>query len=257
MSFLIAIPLGLLIGVILGLVGAGGSIIAVPALIYGVGLGPKEAIPASLIIVGLAALSGLIPKLRGSVDWSTAAIVGIAGIPAAWAGTAVNRLLNPDVLLVIFAVLMIIAAVRMFTSPTGSMPSTEGRKWGAYLTRAGLVGLTVGFLTGLLGIGGGFVITPALVLLLKLSMRMAVGTSLAIIVINSAAGFTAHVGSSQLNWPLVLIFAAAAIVGSLIASRFAIQLPERAVKVTFAVLVLTVAVFILIQSITALVPAAP
>jgi len=110
----------------------------------------------------------------------------------------------------------------------------------------------VGFFAGLLGIGGGFIITPALVLLLGLPMGTAVGTSLAIIVVNSASGFTAHLSDSALDWPVVLMFAAAAIAGSLVASRFAFRLPERTVKVAFAVLILVVAVFVLIQSLTAL-----
>ena len=254
MSPLIAIPLGLLIGAILGLVGAGGSIIAVPALVYGVGLSPKEAIPASLIIVGLAALSAVIPRIRRSIDWTTAAIVGAAGIPAAWAGAAVNRLLDPNVLLLAFAGLMIVSALRMLTSPApGRSEGGTDRNMRVHLPKALLVGLVVGFLTGLLGIGGGFIITPALALLLGLQMSVAVGTSLVIIVINSAAGFTAHLHDTTLNWPLVLLFSAAAIIGSLIAARFATRLPDRTVKITFAVLILLVAAFVLTRSITALV----
>lgn len=254
MSVLIAIPLGLLIGVILGLVGAGGSIIAVPALVYGVGLSPKEAIPASLIIVGLAALSAAIPRIRRSIDWTTAAIVGAAGIPAAWGGAAVNRLLDPDMLLLAFALLMIVAALRMLTSlAPGTSADGDARNRRSHLPKALMVGLVVGFLTGLFGIGGGFIITPALVLLLGLRMSTAVGTSLVIIVINSAAGFAAHLRDATLNWPLVMLFSAAAIIGSLIAARFATRLPDRTVKVTFAVLILLVAAFVLIRSITALV----
>ncbi len=257
MSSLIAIPLGLIIGALLGLVGAGGSIIAVPALVYGVGFSPSEAIPASLIIVGLASLSGVIPRVRTSIDWPTVGIVGIAGIPAAWAGAAVNRLLHPDVLLLIFAGLMIVAAVRMFASPAaGTASGTANRTLKTYLPKVLLVGLAVGFLTGMLGIGGGFIITPALVLLLGLRMSVAVGTSLAIIVINSAAGFTAHLTDSALDWPLILTFSAAAIVGSLIAGRFAKRLPERVVKVAFAILILLIAAFVLTQSITSLIAGA-
>ncbi|WP_206477442.1 sulfite exporter TauE/SafE family protein [Microbacterium sp. KRD172] len=251
MSALIAIPLGLLIGVILGLVGAGGSIIAVPALVYGVGLSLKDAIPASLIIVGLAALSAVIPRIRRSIAWTTAAIVGAAGIPAAWAGAAVNRLLDANVLLLAFAGLMIVSALRMLTSPAqGTTAERNARNMRTYLPKALLVGLVVGFLTGLFGIGGGFIITPALALLLGLKMSIAVGTSLVIIVINSAAGFTAHLHNSALDWPLVLLFSAAAIIGSLIAARFATRLPDQTVKITFAVLILLVAAFVLIRSIT-------
>lgn len=254
MSTLIAIPLGLLIGAILGLVGAGGSILAVPALVYGLGLSPKEAIPASLIIVGLAALSAVIPRIRRGIDWQTAAMVGVAGIPAAWAGAAVNRLLDANVLLLVFAGLMIISAVRMLAAPaSGATTAGTDRSIRTHLLKTLPVGLVVGFLTGLLGIGGGFVITPALVLLLGLQMSVAVGTSLVIIVVNSAAGLSAHFQGVSLDWPLVLLFSAAAIVGSLIAARFAARLPDRVVKIAFAVLILLVAAFVLVTSITALV----
>lgn len=251
--FAIAIPLGLLIGAILGLVGAGGSIIAVPALVYGVGLSPKEAIPSSLIVVGLAALTAVLPRLRRHVDWRTAATVGIAGIPAAWIGAAVNKMLPPHVLLLAFAVLMVLSAWRMLASaPKPSELSSSGGRGRTHLFKALGVGLVVGFLTGLLGIGGGFIITPALVLLLGLSMNRAIGTSLVIIVINSAAGVTAHLHDTTLNWPIVATFTAAAIAGSLIAARYATRLPDRVTKVTFAILILAVAVFVAAQSIIAL-----
>jgi uncharacterized membrane protein YfcA len=254
--FLIAIPLGLLIGAILGLVGAGGSIIAVPALVYGVGLTPREAIPASLVVVGLAALFAVLPRMRirRSIDWTTAAVVGIAGIPAAWLGAAVNRLLDPNVLMLAFAALMLASAVRMLTGSTasGRAEGTE-RNLRKHVASALLVGLVVGFLTGLLGIGGGFIITPALVLMLGLPIGIAVGTSLVIIVINSIAGFTAHLNDAAINWPIVLLFSAAAIIGSLIAARFATRLPDKTIRVTFAVLILVVAVFVAIRSIAALV----
>lgn len=251
--FAIAIPLGLLIGAILGLVGAGGSIIAVPALVYGVGLSPKEAIPSSLIVVGLAALTAVLPRLRRQVDWTTAVTVGVAGIPAAWLGAAVNKMLPAHVLLLAFAVLMVLSAWRMLAGakkPSGASPGV--RHAHTHLLKALGVGVVVGFLTGLLGIGGGFIITPALVLLLGLSMNRAVGTSLVIIVINSAAGFTAHLHDTTLNWPVVVTFAVAAIAGSLVAARYATRLPDRVTKVTFAILILAVAAFVATQSILAL-----
>ena len=153
-----------------------------------------------------------------------------------------------------FAVLMIVSALRMLTSPArGTTADWAARNMRSHLPKALLVGLVVGFLTGLLGIGGGFIITPALALLLGLQMSVAVGTSLVIIVINSAAGFTSHLNDTTLNWPLVLLFSAAAIIGSLFAARFATRLPDRTVKITFAVLILLVAAFVLIKSVTALV----
>ena len=130
MGAMIAVLLGLLIGAVLGLVGAGGSIIAVPALVYGVGMNPVQAIPASLIVVGLGALAAVLPRIRQGIDWTTAAVVGAAGIPAAWIGTAVNRMLNPNALMLIFAALMVIAALRMLTAHSGDTALLAHRRAG-------------------------------------------------------------------------------------------------------------------------------
>lgn len=246
---LISLPLGLLIGAVLGLVGAGGSIIAVPALVYGVGLPTDEAVPASLIVVGLAALTAVIPRLRRAIDWRTAVLVGAAGIPAAGVGSAVNRVLDPDVLMLLFAALMVAAGIRMLTA----LPTGHDHRVRLYAVRAIGVGLVVGFLTGLLGIGGGFLITPALILLLGLSAGTAVGTSLVVIVINSAAGLSAHLPGVALDWPVILLFSGAAITGSLIASRYASRLPDRTVTTVFALVVLLVAVCVAAASTTGLI----
>ncbi|TFC47103.1 sulfite exporter TauE/SafE family protein [Cryobacterium sp. TMT2-10] len=251
---LLALPLGLLVGGLLGLVGAGGSIIAVPALVYALGLSPAEAIPSSLIVVGLAALVGVLPRIRQGVDWSTATIVALAGIPAAWLGAAVNRMLDPNLLMLVFAALMVIAGIRMIPKRgQAAVVSPERRNLRTHVPRALLVGALVGFLTGLLGIGGGFIIVPALTLVLGLGIGVAVGTSLVIIVINSAAGLAAYASTLALDWPLVLTFAGAAIAGSLVAARFATRLSERKVKATFAGVVLVVAAGVSVASVYALV----
>lgn len=249
---MIAVPLGLLVGAILGLVGAGGSIIAVPALVYGTGLSPREAIPASLIIVGLASIVAVLPRLRRGVDWTAAATVGAAGIPAAWLGAAVGRLLDPDALLLAFAVLMVAAGVRMLTAARRPTAPREPGPPGIRIAKGIAVGLGVGFLTGMLGVGGGFIIIPALTLLLGLGMATAVGTSLVIIVVNSASGLSATAGSLGDNWPVVAVFAAAAMVASLVAARFAGKLPDHLVKTVFAVLILLVAAFTGVSSAYAL-----
>jgi hypothetical protein len=257
MAALIAVPLGLLIGAVLGLVGAGGSIIAIPALVYGVGLSPAQAIPSSLIVVGFAAITAILPRIRNNIDWTTALLIGAAGIPAAWLGAATSRLIDPNMLLLAFAALMVVAAVRMLTAKPGNAATdgSETRRMRTFIPKAVAVGVAVGFLTGLFGIGGGFIITPALILLLGLRAGKAVGTSLVIIIINSAAGITAHLGNLDINWPVVLTFTGAAVVGSLIAARFANKLPDRTIKITFGIIVLAVAVFVAGSSITALVTA--
>lgn len=247
------VGLGLLIGVLLGLLGGGGSILAVPALVYGAGVPLAEAVPMSLLVVGVSSATALLPRLRHrQVQWRIAGIVGAAGAAAAVAGAAVNRLLDPRIVLVGFAAVMVVAAVRMLRERPSiggdcALPG-GGVNWRGCLPKAIGSGLAVGFLTGLFGVGGGFLIIPALVLLLGLPMTTAVGTSLLIIVINAAAGFAAHAGDATLDYRLAAVFTLAAIVGSLAAARIATRLPADRLRRGFAYLVLAVAAFVLLHT---------
>ncbi|GAB3267943.1 sulfite exporter TauE/SafE family protein [Arthrobacter pigmenti] len=247
-----ALALGLLVGAVLGLVGAGGSIIAVPALVYGVGMSTHEAIPTSLLVVGLSSIAAVLPRFRTGVNWRTAALVGAAGIPAAWAGTAVGRLLNDDILMLAFAVIMVAAGARMLTNTPekpGHCGTGENSSLRSCLPKAIAVGLGIGFLTGLLGVGGGFLIVPALTLFLGLSMSQAVGTSLVVITINSAAGFSAQATGFTIDWIPTLAFTIPAIAGSLAASRLAHKLNSKHVRIAFAVLVFAVAATVAVSTI--------
>lgn len=249
-----ALLLGLIVGALLGLVGGGGSILAVPALVYGVGLPLSEAIPSSLIVVGAASAVAVIPRLRRGVNWRLAAIIGMAGVATAYLGAMVNRLLDQRVLLLAFVVIMIVAGVRMFltTKSIGgpcALPG-GGTNWRSCLPRALATGAVVGFLTGLLGVGGGFLIVPALTLVLGLPMSVTVGTSLVIIVINSIAGFTAHLGGAPTNWAVTGAFALSAMLASLVAARLGRRLSDTILKRGFAVLVLLVAIYVAIRAIT-------
>lgn len=248
-----ALVLGLIVGALLGLTGAGGSILAVPALVYGVGLPLSEAIPTSLIVVGAASAVAVLPRLRGGVNWRLAGVVGAAGIPLAYLGAMLSRMLDPRLLLGVFAAIMVVAGVRMFFPTTAlggpcALPG-GGTNWRRCLPRALAIGAEVGFLTGLLGVGGGFLIVPALTLVLGLPMGLTIGTSLVIIVINSAAGFAAHIGVVQLDWAVVATFAAAAMAASFAAGRFARGLPDVVLKRGFAVLVLLVAAYVAVRAI--------
>lgn len=249
-----ALALGLLVGALLGLVGGGGSILAVPALVYAVGLPLSSAIPTSLVVVGASSAVAVLPRLRGGVNWRLAAVIGAAGTATAYLGALVNRLLDQKVLLLAFAVIMVIAGVRMFrTTKAGGGPCAlpdGGTNWRSCLPRALAVGAVVGFLTGLLGVGGGFLIVPALTLVLGLPMGLTIGTSLVIIVINSAAGFTAYLSDLQIDWGVTAAFAAAAMAASLAAGRLGRRLPDVILKRGFAVLVLAVAVYVTVQALT-------
>lgn len=249
-----ALALGLIVGIVLGVVGGGGSIIAVPALVYGVGLSPAQAIPTSLLVVGVSSLAALIPRFREGINWPVVLLVGSAGVPAAWGGTAVGRLLDPNILMLAFAAIMVIAGIRMLTHTTegeGSCSTGPNRAFRTCAPKAVAVGLLVGFLTGLLGVGGGFLITPALTLFLGLRTKQAVGSSLAIIVINSAAGFGAHATGFSIEWPTVVAFAVPAVLGSLVAARVARRLKDQHVRISFAVLIFAVAAWVTASTVTA------
>ncbi|MFZ3417258.1 sulfite exporter TauE/SafE family protein [Arthrobacter sp. 3Tela_A] len=256
-TVLLGLAVGLAVGAVVGLVGAGGAIIAVPALVYVVGLEPEEAVPTSLIVVGLASLSGAVPRLRRDVSWPLVLMISLPGIPASWAGAAVGELLNPDWLMLCFALIMIVAGVRMLASSRNPAPgarSAEQGGWGGLALRGIPVGLVVGFLTGLLGVGGGFLIIPALTLLLGVPMARAIGTSLVIIAVNSASGFAAHLDGLAIDWTLILSFAAMAMASSLATARLAHRLNEAVVSRIFAAVIFTVALGVLVQTVPKLLP---
>jgi uncharacterized protein len=249
----VAAGLGLAIGLLLGLLGGGGSILAVPALVYGVGVPLSAAVPTSLLVVGISAATGVLPRIRGGgVAWRVAGVFGAAGAVLAFGGAAVNRLLPPAAVLAAFAVVMVAAGWRMLREQPEvggdcALPG-GGVDWRSCLPKAIAAGAGVGFLTGLFGVGGGFLIVPALVLLLGLSMPVAVGTSLVVIVLNSAAGLVAHAGA-DIDWPLAATFTVAAVVGSLAAARLAPRVPAGALRRWFAYLVFVVAAFVLVQAV--------
>jgi uncharacterized membrane protein YfcA len=250
----VAAGLGLVIGILLGLLGAGGSILAVPALVYGAGQPLSAAVPTSLLVVGVSAAAAAVPRIRArQVQWRLAAVVGAAGIPAAFAGTAVNRQLDPRVVLLGFAVVMAAAALRMLreqpeTGGDCALPG-GGVNWRGCLPKAIGTGVVVGFLTGLFGVGGGFLLVPALVLLLGLPMTVAVGTSLLVVTLNAAAGFAAHAGTADIDYAVAAGFTAAAVVGSLLAARVATRLPAAPLRRGFAWLVLAVAAAVAVQAV--------
>jgi uncharacterized membrane protein YfcA len=250
-----AVAFGLLVGGLLGLVGGGGAILAVPALVYGVGIPLAAAIPSSLVVVGASSAVAVLPRLRGGVNWRLALIIGAAGTATAYLGAMVNRLLDPKVLLLAFAAIMVLAGLRMLrpTQAQGGACALPGGgvNWRSCLPKAVATGAVVGFLTGLLGVGGGFLIVPALSLVLGLPMAVTVGSSLVIIVINSLAGFTAHIGDLHLDWAVTGAFAGAAMIASLAAGRLGTNIPEKALKRGFGVLVLVIAAYVAGQAVMA------
>jgi hypothetical protein len=249
---LLASPLGLVVGLSLGALGSGGSILAVPALVYAAGQSPREATAASLLLVGAAAVTGLPNHFRaGRVRTRTGVVLGLTGIGGSYAGSALNHRIDPDVLLLAFSGLILIAAWRMLTACPSCTRVGEARELAIHDRRSPrridpgrailLVGLGtgVGFLTGLFGVGGGFVIVPVLTLLMEFAMPEAIGTSLLVVAINSVVALSARVGTVAIDWGTAAAFTVAAILGVQIGARIADRLdPTRALRAFAAALVL-------------------
>ncbi|WP_435153110.1 sulfite exporter TauE/SafE family protein [Micromonospora aurantiaca (nom. illeg.)] len=263
MNTLAAAALGLVIGAVLGALGGGGAILTVPALVYLLGETAQEATTSSLVIVGVTAIAGMAGHARSSrVRWGTGAVFGGVGVLAAFAGSIANRHVEQHVLLLGFAALMIAAAVGMLIQSrrgeepalddpvdTAPVTGTDLRRPGAAgLVKVVVAGVAVGFLTGFLGVGGGFLIVPALVLAIGMPMPAAVGTSLLVIAVNSAASLVARTGSSHYDWAVITPFTLAAIIASLAGKRAADRLPPTATTRGFAALILVVAAFIAVHT---------
>ncbi|RYD54195.1 MAG: sulfite exporter TauE/SafE family protein [Verrucomicrobiaceae bacterium] len=224
-----------LVGLSLGLTGAGGSIVTLPLLVYLAGVSPREAVTLSLLVVGAAAAAGAIQRWRtGGIHARAAVLFALSGIIGAWQGARFTRLVAPKLLMTLFAVLMLVVAVRMmFSRDEDTTMSPECRPWRCLAAGGG-----IGILTGFLGVGGGFLLTPALIKFARMPLRMATGTSLAVIAFNSAAGFVAHVGDGPVDWKLAGLFSAVAVAGSLAGNALAAKLPVKRLRQGFATLTL-------------------
>ncbi|KAA5828422.1 sulfite exporter TauE/SafE family protein [Saccharopolyspora hirsuta] len=251
---ILAVVFGVVIGLSTGLLGAGGSILAVPALVYGVGQPMSTAVPTALVVVAASAIGGLCSRNRLQlVQWPVALVFGVAGIPGAIGGAALGRSLPQDWLLLGFAVLMTVVAVRMFRGGkehSGACRTPDGEiDHQRCLPRTAAAGSGVGVLTGLFGVGGGFVVVPALSILLGLTAPQAIANSMVVIAINSISGLFAHAGAAaQLDIGVLLAFAATAMLVSVAAARFSERLPASTVRRAFAWAVLAVAAGVGISS---------
>jgi len=244
----------LLVGLVLGLLGSGGSILTVPVLVYLVGEPSKLAIAESLGIVALISLVGALPfAIRGQVSWRSVALFGGPGIVGAYLGAYVSQFMPGALQLAIFAGVMLLAAVMMFRGGGAAGGTTDRAFWKVMLD-----GLGVGVLTGIVGVGGGFLIVPALVILCGLSMRLAIGTSLLIIALKSISGFVKYIdvmadAGFSIHWDLVLIFSAIGVVGSIVGGRVGAYVPQARLKRGFAVFLVIMGVVILGQNVAAMV----
>jgi uncharacterized protein len=245
---LLALPFGLAIGLLLGLVGGGGSILAVPVLIYLLGEPVKDATTESLLVVGTAALVGAADHARiGRVEVRTGLTFGAAGVAGAIVGTALNRLVGGRVILLGFAVLLLVAAVAMLRRAPESPPRDRKPSF----VHVAPLGLGTGVLTGFFGVGGGFVIGPALVLVLGLPLTLAVGTSLLVIALTSGAALAAHLASGSIDWLIASTFTGAAVAGALAGRRLGAIVNPRRLGQLFALLLVAIAVFLVAKNVPA------
>jgi len=238
--------LSILIGVSLGFFGGGGSILTVPLMAYVFGLEAKVAIASSLLVVGAASASAAAQHWRaGNVDARTALIFGSAGMTGAYAGGRLASFFDGSLLLLMFALMMGITAVAMWRGRRAPAEGAVQRAPGRLVAQ----GLAVGFFTGLIGAGGGFLIVPALALWAGLPMPRAVGTSLAIIVMNAAAGFAGYAAHVAVPWTLVVFVTLAAIAGSFAGAAFAKRVNPASLRRAFAGFVLAMAAVILVREV--------
>jgi hypothetical protein len=251
--------LAVCVGVSLGLLGSGGGILALPILVYVMGIPPKTAIAMTLVIVGAASVLALIPQWRrGYVNLKTALIFGSTTMTGAFLGARIATLpfISATFQILLFALMMLLAAGLMIHRSSQQqadrgvsvgepiMPVPDQYRWIWLLPQ----GLGVGVLTGLVGVGGGFAIVPALVLLGNVPMRQAIGTSLLIIALNAAAGLAGYLGKVAIDWPVTISFILAAGLGVLIGSCLSQLIPVKHLQKGFGYFLLAVAVLVLMQN---------
>jgi len=237
-----------LIGLALGTLGGGGSILTVPVLVYVLGYDPKLAIAMSLPVVGTAALVGVVSHWRaGNVRLQTAAIFGSVAMVGSYTGARASIWLTGRLQLLILGSVMIVAAASMLRSSIreGIAPTMESQPHPAIMLS---VGFGVGLLTGVIGIGGGFLIVPALVILGRVPMKSAVGTSLLVIAMNSLSGYLGYHGREIVPWDFVVRFSAVAVVGILAGTALVRHISTRQLKRAFALLLVVIGVLVLWQN---------
>lgn len=239
----LVLSLSLLIGISLGLLGGGGSILTLPILTYVAGVETKSAIASSLFVVAVTSGFGVISHARaGRVQWRTGILFGLAGMAGAYLGGRLAKLIPGGVLMVLFAAMMVATAIAMLRGRKSGGPPRVGE---LPIGKVLLEGVIVGVVTGIVGAGGGFLVVPALVLLGGLGIEAAVGTSLVVISMQSFAGFAGHLGHVDVDWPLTLMVTGAAVIGSFVGGALTGKVPPATLRRGFGVFVLLMAALVL------------
>ena len=264
---IIAIALGLLVGLSLGALGGGGSTLAVPILVFIAGLQAQDATTASLLVVGVASAFGVVSHVRnGNVRMGAGVAFGAAGILGSRAGTLLNQSLDENVLLLAFSALIVFVALRMYRSIDArpSSPEVDSADAGAGAQRVAfewtpgavaklaIAATLVGLLTGLFGVGGGFAVVPALALLLKFPAKEAIGTSLVVIVINAAVALAQRAGDLGFDWAIVGPFLVTVTIGVIVGSRVANGIAADRLTRSFAGMLGVVAIYTAVSTLLAM-----
>ncbi len=258
-AMLLAWPGAIAIGLSLGLLGSGGSILTVPVLVYLVGQEEKVAIAGSLAVVGMIALAGALPYLKDRlVQWRSVWLFGIPGMLGTYLGAWSSVYVSGAVQLVAFAVVMVLASYFMLRKTCSDVDaSREGAAVQRPMAKIALEGLVVGVVTGFVGVGGGFLVVPALVLLGGLSMHQAVPTSLVIIALKSGTGFIKYLDvlekeNLSLDWMVIGVVTSLGILGSFAGSALAVRLPQDSLRRYFGWFLVAMGAFILYRSVPVL-----
>lgn len=246
----------LVIGLTLGMLGSGGSAITVPVLIYLVGHGTKESIAESMAIVGLISIAIAIPYAKGKqIDWPSVLYFGIPGMLGTYAGAWLGGLASETVQLIVFGVVLIAAARAMWQRANGLQEdgaSTDAPRHRVAIWKSATEGTIVGVVTGFVGVGGGFLIVPALVVLGKLPMRLAIGTSLVIIAFKAAVGFAKYEHyllshGSSVDPRTILIFTLIGVMGSFLGKSIGGRMNQRALQHVFAIFLVLLGGYLMIH----------
>jgi uncharacterized membrane protein YfcA len=242
----LTLVLAVFVGISLGLLGGGGSMLTVPLLAYAAGMEPKHAIATSLLVVGVTSAVGAITHARaGRVRWRIAVIFGVAAMAGAYGGGRLARFVPGTVLMVAFAVIMIAASIAMLRgrkNTTGADMNGE-----LPLLKFAALGIGVGTVSGLVGAGGGFLLVPALALLGGLAMKAAVGTSLVVIAMQSFAGLAGHLATEHIDWRLAAMVTAVAVIGAIVGGRLVPLVNPNTLRKAFGWFVLLMASVILAE----------
>jgi hypothetical protein len=251
MNIAIIVPGALFVGFSLGMFGSGGSILTVPILVYLLGQDEKVAIASSLAIVGLVSFFGSLTHAKEKlIDWRTVAIFGVPGIVGTYLGAWSSVLVSGTAQLMVFAIVMLLASYMMLRESTINETTQQPRA----IHKIALDGILVGMLTGFVGVGGGFLIVPALVSLGGLSMQSAIATSLVIITLKSLSGYLKYMDvlaaeGLQVDPFLIAFFAVAGVIGTFGGNALASKLPQQQLRNAFAIFLIIMGVFILSKSI--------